>query len=75
MKIFLSDPKGSALYNYIKTKELKSQGNSITEGIGQSRITENLKKAIIDYSFQANDKDALTIIFNLLDNNFDCLKL
>jgi len=43
IKIFLSDPKGSALYNYIKNGELKSEGGSITEGIGSSRITANLK--------------------------------
>ncbi|PPR30975.1 MAG: putative siderophore biosynthesis protein SbnA [Alphaproteobacteria bacterium MarineAlpha6_Bin6] len=57
---------GSALYNFYKNGELKVKGTSITEGIGQSRITENLKKAEIDESFQVNDKDALKIIFNLL---------
>ena len=46
--------------------ELKSKGSSITEGIGQSRITENLKKAEIDESFQSNDTDALKIVFDLL---------
>ena len=66
IKIGLVDPFGSALHNYYKNGELKSTGSSITEGIGQSRITENLKKAEIDESFQANDKDALRIVFNLL---------
>ena len=47
-------------------QKLKAKGNSITEGIGQSRITENLRKANIDESFQVNDKQALEIVFNLL---------
>ena len=46
IKIYLSDPKGSCLYNYIKTKEFKSEGNSITEGIGSSRATKNFEKAL-----------------------------
>ena len=66
IKIGIVDPMGSALYNFYKNGELKIKGTSITEGIGQSRITENLKKAEIDESFQVNDKDALKIIFNLL---------
>ena len=66
IKIGIVDPMGSALYNFYKNGELKVKGTSITEGIGQSRITENLKKAEIDESFQVNDKDALKIIFNLL---------
>ena len=57
---------GSSLYNFYANGKLKSSGNSITEGIGQSRITENLNKAIIDESFQVNDKDALNIVFDLL---------
>jgi len=57
---------GSALHNYYANGELKSSGSSITEGIGQSRITENLKKAEIDESFQSNDTDALKIVFDLL---------
>ena len=66
IKIALVDPMGSALHNYYANGELKSSGSSITEGIGQSRITENLKKAKIDESFQANDADALKIVFDLL---------
>ena len=64
--IGLIDPMGSALHSYYSTGVLKSKGNSITEGIGQSRITENLKKAPIDISFQAKDTDALKIVFDLL---------
>ena len=66
IKIGLVDPMGSALHNYYSNGKLESKGNSITEGIGQSRITENLKKAEIDESFQANDTDALKIVFDLL---------
>ena len=57
---------GSALHSYYSTGTLKSTGSSITEGIGQSRITENLKKAPIDISFQANDNEALNVVFDLL---------
>ena len=48
IKIYLSDPRGSALCNYIKSGELKSEGGSITEGIGSSRITKNFGEAKID---------------------------
>jgi len=67
IKIFLSDPKGSSLYNYIKKGELISEGNSITEGIGSSRITKNFEKALIDDAYSINDHDALTILFKLLE--------
>ena len=66
IKIFLSDPYGSALYNYYKKDELKAEGNSITEGIGQGRITENLKHLVIDDAVRINDKEALEMIFKLL---------
>src|SRR5210317_877693 len=51
IKIYLSDPKGSALYNYIKNGELKSEGGSITEGIGSSRVTKNFENAKIDDAY------------------------
>ena len=66
VKIFLSDPYGSALYNYYKKDELKAEGNSITEGIGQGRITENLKHLVVDDAVRINDKEALEMIFKLL---------
>lgn len=66
IKIFLSDPYGSALYNYYKKDELKAEGNSITEGIGQGRITENLKYLVVDDAVRINDKEALEMIFKLL---------
>ena len=68
IKIYLSDPKGSALYNYIKYNELKIEGNSITEGIGSSRITSNFKEAIIDDAYQIDDKEALLEIYKLIEN-------
>ena len=66
IKIFLSDPYGSALYNYYKKDDLKAEGNSITEGIGQGRITENLKHLVVDDAVRINDKEALEMIFKLL---------
>ena len=68
IKIGLSDPMGSSLYSYIKTKKLESSGNSITEGIGTGRITNNFDKALIDEAFQTNDTEALKIVYDLIDN-------
>jgi len=67
IKIYLSDPKGSCLYNYIKNGELKSDGNSITEGIGSSRITKNFENAIIDDAFSIDDNEALPILYDLIE--------
>ena len=63
--IGLGDPLGSELYNYYENGELKSEGNSISEGIGQGRITANLDYAKIDKAFQVSDQEALPIIFDL----------
>jgi|TARA_X000000368_G_scaffold135079_1_gene106050 cysteine synthase A len=63
--IGLSDPLGSALYNFYQNGELKAEGNSISEGIGQGRITENLNCAKIDKAYQVSDEEALPIIFDL----------
>ena len=67
IKIALSDPMGSSLYSYIKDKKLKSSGNSITEGIGTGRITENFSKALVDEAFQINDTEALNIVYDLIE--------
>ena len=67
IKIVLSDPKGSALYNHIKHGELKVEGKSITEGIGSSRVTKNFEQAPIDDAYSINDHDALTVLFELLE--------
>ena len=66
IKIVLADPKGSALYNFIKTKKLILEGSSITEGIGSSRVTANFENAIIDDSYSINDTEALNILFDLM---------
>ena len=68
VKIYLSDPKGSALYNYIKNGELKSEGGSITEGIGSSRITKNFGEAKIDGAFSIDDHESLPILYDLIQN-------
>ena len=73
IKIYLSDPKGSALYNFIKFNELKIEGNSITEGIGNSRITANFKEAPIDGAYSIDDHEALTEIYKLIENEGLCL--
>ncbi len=65
IKIGLADPMGAALYSYYTTGELKSSGSSITEGIGQGRITANLVDAPIDIAFQIPDEEALPILFDL----------
>ncbi|MCX7356269.1 MAG: cysteine synthase A [Alphaproteobacteria bacterium] len=73
IRIALADPMGAALYNYYKHGELKSEGSSITEGIGQGRITKNLEGAPVDDPFQIPDAEALPIIFDLLRNEGLCL--
>lgn len=71
--IALSDPMGASLYHYYKFGELKSEGDSITEGIGQGRVTENMVGAVIDEAFQIPDKEALPYIFELLRDEGLCL--
>lgn len=68
VKIVLADPMGSALYAWKKTGELKAEGNSITEGIGQGRVTANLADAPIDDAVQVTDEEALPVVFDLLKN-------
>jgi cysteine synthase A len=65
IKIALSDPLGSSLYSHIKHNKLENFGSSITEGIGNGRITKNFEKALIDDAFQIDDVEALKIIFKL----------
>ena len=73
VKIGLADPMGAAIYNYFKHGELKAEGSSITEGIGQGRITKNLEGLEVDMPFQIEDPEALTIIFQLLEEEGLCL--
>ena len=73
IKIMLSDPMGSALYEFYENGTLKAEGTSITEGIGQGRETENLKGAPIDGAYQIPDEEALPIVFDLLKYEGLCL--
>ncbi|MDP4594017.1 MAG: cysteine synthase A [Beijerinckiaceae bacterium] len=66
--IAISDPMGAALYEFYKNGVLKSSGNSITEGIGQGRITKNLENAPIDLAYQISDEEALPILFDLAEH-------
>src|SRR6202795_1807451 len=73
VRIALADPMGAALYSYYTTGTLKSEGSSITEGIGQGRITKNLEDAPIDHAYQIPDAEAVPIIFDLLEHEGLCL--
>jgi cysteine synthase A len=67
VKIGLADPMGAALYNYYANGELKSEGSSITEGIGQGRITKNLEGAPLDMPYQIPDAEALQVVYDLIE--------
>jgi len=73
VRIALADPMGAALYSYYTTGALKSEGSSITEGIGQGRITKNLEGAPIDTAYRIPDAEAVPIIFDLLEHEGLCL--
>ena len=73
VKTGLADPMGAAMYSYYKTGELASAGSSITEGIGQGRITANVAQAKVDMPFQIPDEEALPIVFDLLKDEGLCL--
>jgi cysteine synthase len=73
IKIGIADPMGAALYSYYTTGILKAQGSSITEGIGQGRITKNLEDVPIDVAYQIPDEEAVPIIFDLLEHEGLCL--
>ncbi len=73
VQIGIADPGGAALYEYYKNGELKSEGTSITEGIGQGRITANLEDIIVDRAYRCTDTEALNILFNLVQQEGLCL--
>lgn len=73
IQIGIADPGGSKLYSYYATGELASEGGSITEGIGQGRITANLEGIIVDKAYRIEDKTALEAIFDLTQNEGICL--
>lgn len=73
VKIALADPMGAALYSYYTTGEFASSGSSITEGIGQGRITANLEGFTPDFTYQVPDEEALPVVFDLLQHEGLCL--
>jgi cysteine synthase len=73
IRIGLADPTGAALYSYFKHGELKAEGSSITEGIGQGRITKNVNGTPVDAPYQIPDAEALPIIFDLVKHEGLCL--
>ncbi|MEM6973406.1 MAG: cysteine synthase A [Pseudomonadota bacterium] len=75
IKIGLADPMGAALYHYYAHGELKAEGSSISEGIGQGRITANLEGLAVDHPFQIADAEGLKITFDLLREEGLCLGL
>ena len=73
IQIAVADPYGSAIFSYFTCGELKSEGSSLTEGIGQGRVTENLKDIVVDHGYQISDADALKILFDLTIEEGLCL--
>ncbi len=69
----ITDPMGSKMYSWVKTGELESSGGSITEGIGQGRVTANLEDVEIDTAYQVPDPEALQILFRLVEEEGLCL--
>jgi cysteine synthase A len=69
VKCVVADPKGSALYSYVKTGELTTEGSSVTEGIGSSRLTSNMQGAPADDAIQVEDPEAVRIIYQLLQKD------
>ena len=66
VRVAVADPVGAAMYSWFKTGELKSEGSSITEGIGQGRVTKNVAMAMVDDAYRIPDAEALPVIFDLV---------
>lgn len=73
IQIGIADPGGAALYSWYTTGELKAEGTSITEGIGQGRITANLEDVQVDKAYRVNDDEALNVLFGLVETEGLCL--
>jgi cysteine synthase A len=71
--IGLADPYGASLYNWYAHGELKAEGTSVTEGIGQARITANIEGLVVDYPYQISDAEALDQVFELTEHEGLCL--
>jgi len=73
VKIGLADPYGASLYSWYKDGELKAEGTSISEGIGQGRVTANLEDLVIDHPFRVDDAEMLEVIFDLVQHEGLCM--
>jgi cysteine synthase len=73
IKIGCADPMGAAMFSWFTSGELKMAGSSISEGIGQGRVTANIKDAPVDMAFQIPDEEAVPIVFDLLEHEGLCL--
>ena len=73
VKIGLADPEGAALYSFYKTGKFDSPGSSITEGIGQGRITANLEGLLPDFNYRITDAEALPLVFDMMAHEGICL--
>ena len=73
VQIAVTDPMGSCMYHYYKSGEMCSEGNSISEGIGQGRVTANIGCAPVDNAFRVPDEEALPVLFSLLADEGLCL--
>ena len=73
IRIAAADPEGAAIYSWVKTSKLESHGSSITEGIGQGRVTANLEGAPIDDAYEIPDAEALPVVFDLLEHEGLCM--
>ena len=73
VRVVVSDPMGAAMYSWFKRGELKSEGSSVTEGIGLGRVTKNIEGAPVDDAYQIPDSEALPVLFSLLKDEGLCL--
>jgi cysteine synthase len=73
--VALTDPYGAALYNYYATGELRAEGSSTAEGIGQSRITANLESLVVDDQFRVPDEEGLAAVYDLMQHEGLCVGL
>jgi cysteine synthase A len=71
--VAVADPMGAAMYHYFKHGELRSEGSSIVEGIGQGRVTANIAGAPVDDAYRIDDEEALLVLFDLLRQEGLCL--
>src|SRR5262249_16832334 len=73
IQIALADVPGAALYSYYTTGVLKSEGSSITEGIGQGRVTKNIEGAAVDHAYLIPDAESVAVVFQLLQEEGLCM--